>query len=308
MKFIDIVSSTFSLFSAIAVGYFARKKKFINENSTIELSRFVIRILFPIYLFRSAVTYMTRDYIFSAPVYPVLNIGIGLIMLFFSSWFCKKVKIIPEREPIFKTAVLVGNTGFMGLMFATLFFGPEEVMAAILYDFGGSLFLFLILLPALLDRQKNQNPLHVLKEPNIIAVISGIILGIAEVKIPEFLVPSFNLISQITLPLALILCGTQLASIYISTNSKYFQVFYLVFLKMIVIPFLMTLIVWFMPFKSSVKQLLVLMAAMPSGISLVNFANTYDQDSDFAAVSIFATTLFSIIWIPALLLLLQNIF
>jgi hypothetical protein len=308
MAYLKIISSTFSLFVAIAVGFFAGKKDFLTESSTTELSRFVIRILFPIYLFRSAVTYINKENFLSAPLYTFLNVIVMIAMWFISRQIVKKANISPDRIPMFEFTSLAGNTGFFGLTFATLLFGSEEIMAAILYDFGGSLVIFLILVPFLLDNNHIHHPINFLKEPNVIAILSGLILGILGVKIPEFLAPSFNLLSQITLPLALILCGAQLASIKISKEFHFSQVLYVILIKMILMPLLLFVIVLWIPLDGQMKQFLVVDAALPSGISMVNFAKTYHQDSDFAAVAVFATTAFSVIWLPFLLIVLSSIF
>ncbi len=308
MGYIEVFSLTFSLFFAIMVGFFARRKNLLTERSTLEFSIFVIRVLFPLFLFRSAITYMSKEYLLSAPIYPLLHMAICLIMLAVSGWITKAAKISPEREPILRFSSLVGNTGFLGLTFATVFFESEEVIAGILYDFGGSLMLFFVLIPVLLDRNNRHDPKRIFREPNIIAVISGLLLGLLGIRIPEFLVPSFTLISQVTLPLALIICGSQLGGMQFNREARYTQAFYVILIKMILMPILMVVLLQFLPLTDRVKQFLILMSAMPSGISMVNFSNTYHQDSDFAAFAVFSTTLFSMVWLPGLLLISEYIF
>jgi predicted permease len=56
------------------------------------------------------------------------------------------------------------------------------------------------------------------------------------------------------------------------------------------------------------KQFIVLEAAMPTGISMVNFTKAYNQDSDFAAIGIFGTTFFSMLWLPLLMIGLSFVF
>jgi len=307
MEFSEIFKTTFSLFLLITVGYLSRKKKVINDQATIDFSRFLIKILFPIYLFQAASTYMTRAYVLTAPIYFLVNFVLLIILYFLSKPLAKFFRISPERESTFRLCSIMGNTGFFGLIFAASFYGPQGIVAATLYDFGGTIPFFLILIPSLFQKEHHGNILKIFKEPNIIAVIFGMIIGILGFKIPEFLSPAFEMVSRITLPLALIMCGSQLAGIRTFSGHKYSQVWSLIFIKMFLSPLIIFGLVWFLPLEPLMKQFVILDAAMPTGISMVNFSKAFDQDSDFAAISIFSTTTIALLWLPALMIGLSSI-
>lgn len=113
MAYLKIISSTFSLFVAIAVGFFAGKKDFLTESSTTELSRFVIRILFPIYLFRSAVTYINKENFLSAPLYTFFKCDCDdSNVVYFQT--DREKQIFRRIESMFEFTSLAGNTGFSG--------------------------------------------------------------------------------------------------------------------------------------------------------------------------------------------------
>ena len=167
---------------------------------------------------------------------------------------------------------------------------------------------FMIIIPVLFQRDQKSSIFAVFKEPSIIAVLIGMICGLLDFKIPGFLVPSFDMISRIALPLALIMCGSQLAGIQTFSGHKYSQVIFVIFTKMIISPAIMLGLIWFIPISPVMKQFIVLEAAMPTGISMVNFTKTYNQDSDFAAIGIFGTTFFSMLWLPLLMICLSFVF
>ncbi len=308
MAYLEVFQTTFALFVLIAIGYFSRKKKLIDEQTTVDFSRFVIRILFPIYLFQASSTYMSKEYVLTAPVYFLLNAFLIVILFFVSKLISKLAGINTFREPAFRLCAIVGNTGFFGLSFAASFFGPEAVIVGTLYDFGSSVPFFMILIPYLFQKKEKKNLRTIFGEPSIIAVLAGLICGLIGFRIPAFLMPSFEMASGITLPLALIMCGSQLAGVQTFSGNKYIQVSWVILVKMVLSPLILMAMVWFLPIPALMKQFLVLDAAMPTGISMVNFARVYNQDSDFAAVSIFATTVFSILWLPVLMIGLPFIF
>ncbi len=308
MEYFEVFQTTFALFAVIAVGFFSRKKKIIGDQATVDFSRFVIRILFPIYLFQAASTYMTREYVLTAPIYFFLNVIVLICLFFISKLISKLVHVSPERESAFRICSMMGNTGFLGLTFAATFFGPEGVIAGTIYDFGGSIPFFMIIIPALFQKEQKSSIFTVFKEPNIIAVLIGMICGLLGLKIPGFLIPSFDMVSRITLPLALIMVGSQLAGIQTFSGHKYSQVFFVIMIKMIISPAILLGLIWFIPLSPPMKQFLVLEAAMPTAISMVNFSKMYNQDSDFASIGIFGTTLFSMIWLPLLMIGLTFIF
>jgi predicted permease len=308
MQFFEIFKTTFSLFLLITVGYISRKKKIINDQATIDFSRFLLKILFPIYLFQAASSYMTRAYVFSAPIYFLVNFILLIILYFLSKPLARFFHISPERESTFRLCSIMGNTGFFGMIFAASFYGPQGIVAATLYDFGGSIPFFLILLPSLFQRDHKGNIFAIFKEPNIIAVIFGMIIGILGLKIPDFFSPAFQMVSRITLPLALIMCGSQLAGIQTFAGHKYSQIWYLILIKMVLSPLISLGIVWFLPLEPLMKQFVILDAAMPTGISMVNFTKAFDKDTDFAAISIFSTTTVALLWLPVLMIGLSSLF
>lgn len=308
MAYLEVFQTTFALFVVIAIGFFARKKNIIGDQATVDFSRFVIRILFPIYLFQASCTYMTKDYVLTAPLYFFLNSLVIVALFFISRSIVKLAGIHPERESAFRLCAIMGNTGFFGLSFAASFFGPEGVIAGTLYDFGGSVPFFMILIPYLFQKDNKKNFFSIFTEPTIVAVLAGMLCGLAGIKIPGFLIPSFDMVSRIALPLALIMCGSQLAGIQTFSGHKYAQVFWVILVKMIISPVILFALVWFLPLSAPMKQFVVLEAAMPTGISMVNFARAYNQDSDFAAISIFSTTVFSMVWLPLLMIGLSYIF
>lgn len=276
---------------------------FFTRATVKDLSGFVTQVLFPLFLFKAAITNVTYEYLFSAPVYALLHIVVMLIMLVISKWVVNLANISPERSSILRFCSLVGNTGFFGVVFAAAFFGKDGIAGAILYDFGGSIILFFVLIPFLLNRQNIRNPKSMLKQPTIIAVLLGAMFGMLGFSLPEVILPAYETINGVTLPLALIVCGAQLGRIQFCREKKFWQVIYVFLMKMIMMPVLLYGLILFIPMTLEIKRFFMLEAAMPCGISMVNFAEAYNQDSDFAAISTFVTTTIAIVWIPLILTL-----
>jgi predicted permease len=303
MSFFNIFTTTFPLFVSMLVGIVASKMGFFTRATVKDLSGFVTKVLFPLFLFKAAITNVTDEYLFSAPIYALLHIVVILTALVISKWVVNAANISPERTPIMRFCSVVGNTGFFGVIFAETFFGKDGIAGAILYDFGGSLVLFFVLIPFLLNRQNIRSPKSMLKQPTIIAVLLGAILGMLGFSIPKVILPAYETITGVTLPLALIVCGAQLGRIQFRREKKFWQVIYVFLMKMIMMPILLYGLIFFIPMTLEMKRFFMLEATMPCGISMVNFAEAYNQDSDFAAFSTFVTTTIAIVWIPLVLTL-----
>lgn len=78
---------------------------------------------------------------------------------------------------------------------------------------------------------------------------------------------------------------------------------YAFLMKLIMMPVLLYELIFFIPMTLGMKRFFMLQAAMPCGISMVNFAGAYNQDLDFAAFATFVTTAIIIVWIPLILTL-----
>jgi predicted permease len=137
--------------------------------------------------------------------------------------------------------------------------------------------------------------------PLIYAIIFALILNILNFKLPEVMLIPIDMIGQVTIPLALIVLGYRLTKIKIKDAQKAFlaSIF-----KMGAGLILALLLISIFSIEGVLKNVLILIASMPSAVLTMVICHKYRRDADLVASVILISTLLSLISIPLILLFL----
>ena len=76
-------------------------------------------------------------------------------------------------------------------------------------------------------------------------------------------------------------------------------------LRLLVLPLLIFAILLFLPVESMVRNVCVLLSAMPAASTTAMLAQRYEKDPEFASRIIFVSTLLSMLTLPLIFLLLE---
>lgn len=111
------------------------------------------------------------------------------------------------------------------------------------------------------------------------------------------LLQTCKLLSDATIPVAAIVCGSRMASM------KATHIFNPItagtcLMRLVIIPAFCIAVIWFMPVAIEVKQVLFLIAIQPAAMASVALAEAFHGDAEFAATATFATHVLCLITIP----------
>jgi hypothetical protein len=219
--------------------------------------------------------------------------------------------------PIFKNklpnytlqlAGLIGNTSFLGIPIAIALLPSTTINFTIGFDLGTTLFAW-IFGPFFLQEKKQNKNIPTIKgllnalinspaSRGIIGVLFAYLFQINELLGNYLWIPA-----RIVIALAIIIVGTRLGII---TNQKgrifdlNKEIKYSIFLKLLILPFVVFLISKLLIFDFYQSLALILQAGTPTAISTILMAEAYDVKQKIASKILFTTTLFSIGTIPFL--------
>lgn len=115
-----------------------------------------------------------------------------------------------------------------------------------------------------------------LLSPGMIGVLIGLILFLADFRLPEMLGGSVEMIGNATTPLAMFVIGYQLGSMKVRTLLGEWQVYVVIFFKLAVIPVLALVFVKILAEEFSLmEKVIVLCFAMPAASASVLFSRQY---------------------------------
>ena len=107
-----------------------------------------------------------------------------------------------------------------------------------------------------------------------------------------------EMIASMNTPMAMMVAGINIAQADLKQVFCHYRLYWLSFVKLIVMPLVLVVIFHFMPVPQLVKTIVVLATACPAGVTGSLFALRYNKDSIYAAEIFAMTTIISIVTVP----------
>jgi predicted permease len=296
------------VFLIIAVGYFAKKMKIINEVFVEVTSRLVFQISLPVFIFLeiaeldlSQVLELKQiAYIYAATIIPYLLIWFGTIP------FIKN----PKDKSAFVQGAFRGNYAIVGLALISNLFGGEALGKATLI-LAFLLPLYNVLAVIVLVVPKHQGKinfksifLEILLNPLILAVVFALPLSYFKLKLPEMLSSTGNYLADLALPLALIGIGGSLNMENLKRAST--LAFTASIIKIVILPIILTIGAYLLGYVMDDLGIMFIVFACPTAIASFVMADAMGANSKLAGNIIMLTTLGSVFTIAIGILLLKS--
>lgn len=146
-----------------------------------------------------------------------------------------------------------------------------------------------------------------LVNPATVAILLGMILMLAQVRIPALLDTALQKIGSTASPLAMIYVGGIFAGISFRRYIREISLYGIVLVRMIVAPILLFLILGIFPVGEEIRMAMALIVGMPTMTAVIMMANASGLDGDYALGGVFVTTVCGIMTLPMVCWILQNI-
>lgn len=146
-----------------------------------------------------------------------------------------------------------------------------------------------------------------LVNPATVAILLGMILMLAQVRIPALLDTALQKIGSTASPLAMIYVGGIFAGISFRRYIREISLYGIVLVRMIVAPILLFLILGIFPVGEEIRMAMALIVGMPTMTAVIMMANASGLDGDYALGGVFVTTVCGIMTLPMVCWILQNV-
>lgn len=298
------------LFILIALGWMLVRWQKWPDSITEALNRVVFKIALPAMLFR-----LMSDFGQSPPVDARLLIaffGSCLIVFVLGRVMASRLfKLDGISGSVFALGGIFSNNVMLGLPIATVMLGEQAIPSvALVLVFNGLILWTLATVSvewvkhgALNLKGFGKTAVSVLKNPLIIAILSGTLFSLTGIPLPQMIDKPVSMLGTIAVPLALVALGMSLAAYKIKDGLK--ESYAICLLKLIVQP----LVIWGLavmlglpPLESKV---VVLLGSMSVGINVYLMSQQFNALTGPAATSMLLSTIFSAVTTPLLLLLMD---
>jgi predicted permease len=298
------------LFILIALGWMLVRWRKWPDSITEALNRVVFKIALPAMLFR-----LMSDFGQSPPVDARLLIaffGSCLIVFVLGRVMASRLfKLDGISGSVFALGGIFSNNVMLGLPIATVMLGEKAIPSvALVLVFNGLILWTLATVSvewvkhgALNLKGFGKTAVSVLKNPLIIAILSGTLFSLTGIPLPQMIDKPVSMLGTIAVPLALVALGMSLAAYKVKDGLK--ESYAICLLKLIVQP----LVIWGLavmlglpPLESKV---VVLLGSMSVGINVYLMSQQFNALTGPAATSMLLSTVFSAVTTPLLLMLMD---
>lgn len=314
--FLPTLSRMGFLMLLIAIGYVLVKTKVVPSEGAGLLSKLENYVFIPALVLGTFLKDFTVSKLSTAWQYVACGsvvVGVSAVFAVFVSKLCSKDKYI---QNIYTYGLSFANFGFMGNAVVQALF-PEVFADYLIYVIPFWILIYVWGVPYLLmpksDNKKNIfSGLKNLINPMFIAMIIGIILGLANIRLPEFICEVsesgkvggvVGTLGDCMSPVAMLLTGMTIAKINLKSAFTNIPIYIISFIRLIFMPLAAIAVLYFVDLPYGVELCTVCATAMPLGLNTIVVPAAYGKDTSVAAGMALVSHLLSCITIPIVFML-----
>lgn len=273
----------------------------INENWSLVLNEYALKIGLPVLIFSSLAK--TNFSLAQESDLIVLN-SLFIFVIFLLGFLIGKVfRLSKEMSRSIFLCLVFGNVAYLGIPVLVQLSGESVLPSASLIV---AIYLFWIFTigVSILDFKKKKKDLlmgilkNLVKNPLLLAVILGLISALIGLKIPDVILKSLDMISASVTPTVLIVIGLFIGKSKIGEAKKWIPVFLFSLMTLLLLPAIFYFGVKALGYAPEDFSASIIQAAMPLAITPFALAEKFGLNKDFIAKSIVLSTALSVLSIP----------
>lgn len=296
----------------VGIGYFARKKRIVEERFSASLAALIFNFIFPCAVISSLQTDYDPASVMNGGALLGISVFSMIILLLLGLLVNKLSGKQDDLSRILLVNLMFTNFTYMAFPIMEMLYGSIGKFYIAVYTIPVRI-LFYIVTPlvftigkdkssSLNGRQVARGVIRAILSPPVLAVPVGLIIYFFGLRVPEPFSTVIDKLSSTASPLGMILCGVTLAAIPLSRIWREKRLFVIAALRLFVAPAIMLglwfLVSSFMTIDPIVAKVSILYCALPAAATTTVLAIKAQSDATKAAQCVFITTLLSILTLP----------
>ena len=208
-----------------------------------------------------------------------------------------------DKQGILKYATIISNAQFMGFPIVQAVMGEEGLMLASLAMIPGTVFTWTIALAQFTKIDGRQGLKSTLKHPCFLSVIIGVLLVSLRIPLHTSILDAMERLGNCVMPISMLIIGSILSDVKLKDILDW-RLYYYSVIRLIGIPAVLYLSFTILRLDPVVKNVVVIMAAMPAGTVTAMLAEKHGANAQFASQLIFVSTLLSVLTLSVLSIIL----
>ncbi len=307
------------LFAILFTGWFLRKINFIDDKMNHSINKLIVYFAYPCLIVHNIGTMEASGEMLISFIYAFVLSLAAFYVYGLVSWLYAKARRFPREESnILEFAMASPNDGFMGFPVALIFFGNKGLLLMLAHNAAMNLFVFTFGIKLLKRNQEGRRKatpgrvfkavLKLLVNPNILALFIGFAISLSGISIPDPVDEYLLYIGNISTPMAMIFIGSSLVNFRFLDIIRSLTVIEASIMKLVWLPILTGLMMYFLPVPALVKSIVVLGECFPTAATVSMLSEQEGLDPGPASKVLFLSTVASIATVPAAINLINMIF
>jgi predicted permease len=300
---LTILKTVLGLILLLAIGFLCGKLGLIDQDAEKKMTGLLLKVIQPVYIFmayqRAFDRVLLRDFLICLAMAAVAFLVMILIpYLFFPKGSRdREVGLVVSAFP---------NSGFFGIPLISGIFGTEGVffLTTMITMFNVTLWTYGVIVMSG-RRDSFGVTLKRLVSPGLIAVTAGLVCFSLGLGLPEMFASPLKKLGDMNTPLAMLISGAVVARANFKQGLKDPMVYKISFLRMLLLPAVTALLLFWLPVNPMLIIIVVLAAVLPVGSAPLMFCVQYDKNSVLAGESMALTVAMCCATTPLLYLLLN---
>ncbi|MBE6542558.1 MAG: AEC family transporter [Ruminococcaceae bacterium] len=295
MSITSLVSTIATLALLLASGFVAGKLKFVDEVSTERLSTLIIKIAQPFLIISSVINLeYTPENLKTGMKILVLGFCAHIVMAVVAYLLARPIKPLNERK-LSEFAMLFANCGFVGFPILESLYGAEGLFYGAFYVLSFQIFVWTWGISIFARKREDIKitPKKIFINFGTTPCLIGFLIFVMNIELPGFIYEFSNYLGSLCTPVSLIISGANIARRSLKKMFTNKNVYYVCFVKLVVMSFVMSTILWLLGLPEYMIVFAAVMGAMPCPAVVTMFGELYRISPGYAAELVGASTVLS---------------
>ncbi len=301
MGFVTTLSSVSIMGVMILIGMLLRRNRPLSIETQGMLIQIIVNVALPCIILSSIFNFKMDADMFKLVLLTFVGAaGLNTVALLCSWGLGKSLGYEARRARQVSILSSLGNTGFIGIPLCAILFGPKGALLAAVFDAGLDFVLWSLGMFMLQkDSRFSFRSLKAMMNIPMMAIVLGLGLGFVQFEAPQFLISLTTMLANVASPLAMIYIGLLVPGMWPKIRSMPKRQFTMPLLfKLFAVPVLAMLMVSLIDLDTTLAQVILVQATMPTlALASIVFYK-HDGDVDLAASATIVSTLLALVTIP----------
>lgn len=283
------------LFLLMGIGWVLRKRSILSTSGKQTLTDLVIQLVLPSSIIASFLSDTATEQLRQTAIIFFLSLGIQLFSCFLAMILYRRS--IPEHKPVMQYGTICSNSGILGTPIVEGIFGSDGLLLSAVYLIPPRIIMWTFGLSIFTKKTDSGFIKKTATHPCIVAVVIGLILMLTGCPLPPLLSDCLLTVSKCNTPLCMFLVGSIVAEMPLRM-LLHKDTIYFCTVRLVLLPLAVLAACSLLGFSPLVRNIAVILTAMPAGATTSILALKYEADAPFASACTAGSTILSLIALP----------